>query len=43
MTKNLISEKSKLINLRGGEEIRLTTDLLLKIARTRAEIYKVVE
>ncbi|MFA5806005.1 MAG: alpha-amylase family glycosyl hydrolase [Melioribacteraceae bacterium] len=41
--KNLISEKSKLINLNSGEEIKLNTDLLLKIAGTRAEIFKVVE
>ncbi len=41
--KNLIPEKSKFINLNSGEEIKLNTDLLLKIAGTRAEIFKVVE
>ncbi len=41
--KNLIPEKSKLLNLNSGEEIKLNTDLLLKIAGARAEIFKVVE
>ncbi|MEW6701195.1 MAG: alpha-amylase family glycosyl hydrolase [Bacteroidota bacterium] len=43
MMKNMIPEKSKIINVRTGEEIKLNSGMLLKIGPVRAEIFKVVQ
>ena len=43
MMKNFVSGKSKIINVRTGDEIKLNSDMLLKIDPLRVEIFKVVQ
>ena len=41
--RNLIPDKSRLINLNNNEELKLSSDLQLNISGTRAEIFKIIE